>query len=59
MKVHGLEIIATDLPGLEHLDISNTRVTDISSVRKCRDRMKSLSIYNIRPLNEDEVIPIL
>lgn len=56
---HGLEIITTDLPCLEHLDISNTRVTDISAVRKCKDRLKSLSIYNIRPVNEDEVIPIL
>lgn len=56
---HGLEIITTDLPCLEHLDISSTRVTDISAVRKCKDRLKSLSIYNIRPVNEDEVIPIL
>lgn len=45
---HGLEIVAEDLPQLESLDISCTRVDDISPLRKCRDRLKSLTMYNLK-----------
>lgn len=45
---HGLEIVAEDLPYLESLDISCTRVDDISPLRKCRDRLKSLTMYNLK-----------
>ena len=44
---HGLEIIAEDLPCLEILDISSTEINDISPLRKCRHRLKSLSMYNL------------
>ncbi|PSN40433.1 Protein zyg-11 B [Blattella germanica] len=43
---HGLEIVAEDLPQLESLDISCTRVDDISPLRKCKDRLKSLTIIS-------------
>ncbi|KAG8297034.1 regulation of ligase activity protein [Homalodisca vitripennis] len=45
---HGLEIVASDLPQLEHLDISNTRVDDITPLKKCRNRLKSLAMYNLK-----------
>lgn len=45
---HGLEIVASDLPQLEHLDISNTRVNDITPLKKCRLRLKTLAMYNLK-----------
>ncbi|XP_059151723.1 protein zyg-11 homolog B-like [Physella acuta] len=45
---HGLEIIAEDLPCLEVLDISCTEINDISPLRKCKNRLKSLSMYNLQ-----------
>ncbi|KAK0177397.1 hypothetical protein PV328_001455 [Microctonus aethiopoides] len=45
---HGLEIIVEDLPHLENLDISCTRVDDITPLKKCKDRLKSLAMYNLK-----------
>ncbi|XP_011312713.1 protein zyg-11 homolog B isoform X2 [Fopius arisanus] len=45
---HGLEIVVEDLPSLETLDISCTRVDDITPLRKCKDRLKSLAMYNLK-----------
>ncbi|XP_005110536.1 protein zyg-11 homolog B [Aplysia californica] len=45
---HGLEIIAEDLPCLEVLDISCTEINDITPLRKCKNRLKSLSMYNLQ-----------
>ncbi|KAK3092105.1 hypothetical protein FSP39_025250 [Pinctada imbricata] len=56
---HGLEIIAEDLPCLENLDISSTHIHDISPLRKCKNRLKSLSMYKLLAANQDEVVPIL
>lgn len=56
---HGLDIIAQDLPHLETLDISATRVEDIAPLLKCRGRLKSLSMYNLRALSCEEVVPVL
>ncbi|XP_021927398.1 protein zyg-11 homolog B-like isoform X2 [Zootermopsis nevadensis] len=56
---HGLEIIAEDLPQLESLDISCTRVDDISPLRKCRDRLKSLTMYNLKVSAVENVVPVL
>lgn len=53
---HGLEIVAEDLPLLESLDISNTRVDDISPLRKCRNRLKSLAMYNLKVPSKEEVL---
>ena len=44
---HGLEIIAEDLPCLEVLDISSTEINDITPLRKCKNRLRSLSMYNL------------
>lgn len=46
---HGLEIIVEDLPNLISLNISSTRVRDLQPLRKCRSRLRSLSMYNLRP----------
>lgn len=44
---HGLEIVVDDLPLLRALNISATRVRDISALRKCANRLTSLSVYNL------------
>ena len=52
-------LIAEDLPCLENLDISSTHIHDISPLRKCKNRLKSLSMYNLLASNQDEVVPVL
>lgn len=56
---HGLEIIAEDLPKLESLDISGTPIDDISALRKCRDRLKYLSMYCLRAAQTCDMVPVL
>ena len=56
---HGLEIIAEDLPALESLDISNTPINDLSPLRKCKERLKSLSMYNLRASHTEDIVPVL
>ncbi|KAK7864900.1 hypothetical protein R5R35_001989 [Gryllus longicercus] len=56
---HGLEIVAEDLPHLESLDISCTRVDDIRPLRKCRNRLKSLTMYNLKVSSCESVIPVV
>lgn len=46
---HGLEIIVEDLPNLISMDISATKVRDIQPLRKCKHRLRHLSMYNLRP----------
>ena len=41
-------MIMDDLPLLENLDISNTKVRDISALVKAKDRLKRLSIAELR-----------
>ena len=48
LNMPGLEIITEDLPFLEDLDISGTLLTDISPLRRCTVRLKSLSMYNLQ-----------
>ncbi|XP_014612203.1 PREDICTED: protein zyg-11 homolog B-like [Polistes canadensis] len=56
---HGLEIVVEDLPLLENLDISCTTVDDITPLRKCKDRLKTLTMYNIKISRCGNLIPIL
>jgi len=56
---HGLEIIAEDLPNLESVDISSTPVNDLSPLLKCKNRLKSLSMYNLRASHTADVVPVL
>ena len=43
-----LDMILEDLPMLESLDISNTKVRDISALVKAKDRLKSLSVADLK-----------
>ncbi|XP_008201802.1 protein zyg-11 homolog B isoform X1 [Nasonia vitripennis] len=56
---HGLEIVVEDLPLLESLDISCTRVDDISPLRKCKDRLKALTMYNLKISGCGNMISVL
>ncbi|WAR24138.1 ZYG11-like protein [Mya arenaria] len=56
---HGLEIIAEDLPKLENLDISVTPIDDISALRKCKERLKFLSMYSLRAAQTSDMVPVL
>lgn len=56
---HGLEIIVEELPTLESLDISGTPINDISPLRKCKERLRYLSMYNLRSSHNDDYVSIL
>ncbi|XP_020298380.1 protein zyg-11 homolog B-like isoform X2 [Pseudomyrmex gracilis] len=56
---HGLDIVVEDLPLLENLDISCTRVDDITPLRKCKDRLKTLNMYNLKISGCGNLIPVL
>lgn len=43
-----LELVVEDLVRLENLNISCTNVNDISALRKCKERLKSLSMAGLR-----------
>lgn len=53
---HGLDIVAQDLPLLEVLDISGTRIKDISPLLRCRERLRSLSMYNLKSCGGEEAV---
>ena len=43
-----LELVVEDLPKLNHINISFTNVNDISPLRKCRSRLKVLSMSGLK-----------
>ncbi len=43
-----LEMVVDDLPLLESIDISRTKVSDYTSLRKIRHRLKSLSAFDVK-----------
>lgn len=52
-----LELVVEDLPRLESLNISCSHVNDISALRKCRTRLKVLSMSGLKfPLSVSETI---
>ena len=54
---NSLELVVDDLPNLESLNISCTHVTDISALKKCKDKLKSLSMSGIKvPIEERELV---
>jgi len=55
----GLEIVVEDLKLLKNLNISDTHVKDLCPLRKCKDRLQSLSLYKLRVVNSDMVVPVL
>lgn len=56
---HGLEIVVEDLPHLESLDISCTKVDDITPLKKCKNRLKTLSMYNLQINESANLISVL
>ncbi|XP_043248975.1 protein zyg-11 homolog B-like isoform X1 [Colletes gigas] len=56
---HGLEIVVEDLPLLESLDISCTSVDDLTPLKKCKNRLKSLSMYNLKINESSKLISVL
>jgi len=56
-----LELVVEDLPCLNSLDISCTKVNDISPLRKCKDRLRSLSLYGCKlpATATDSVVSVL
>ena len=56
---HGLEIVVEDLPLLESLDISCTKVDDITPLKKCKSRLKTLSMYNLKINESANLISVL
>ncbi|XP_054723856.1 protein zyg-11 homolog B-like [Uloborus diversus] len=58
-NTQGLIIVAEDLPALESLNISGTMVTDISPLKKCKERLKYLNMYNLRLQHSSKFLPIL
>lgn len=55
----GLETIVQYLPLLESLDISSTRVDDITPLKKCKDRLKTLTMYNLQITSCGNLISVL
>lgn len=53
---HGLEIIAEDLPFLKSLNISATKITQLSPLRKMAHKLVSLSAHNVAESCNDESI---
>ncbi|XP_078044108.1 protein zyg-11 homolog B [Augochlora pura] len=49
---HGLEIVVDDLPLLEHINISCTNVDDITPLKKCKNRLKTLYMYNLMNIDK-------
>lgn len=54
-----LEIVAEDLPLLESLNISCTMVTDIAPLKKCKDRLKFLDMYNLKIFPSSKYLSVL
>lgn len=55
---HSLDIISQDLPNLEYLDISGTRVSDIGGLAHLKN-LKYLLMYNMRASLTDEIINVI
>ncbi|XP_076650034.1 protein zyg-11 homolog B [Halictus rubicundus] len=49
---YDLEIVVNDLPLLENLDISCTKVDDITPLKNCKNRLKTLYMYDLK-INEN------
>jgi len=54
-----LEMVADDLPLLQDLDISGTCVDDVNALRRLRRRLRSLTMYSLRLVNEESLAEVL
>lgn len=58
-NTHGLGIVVEDLPLLESLDISCTKVNDITALKKCKNRLKTLNMYNVKIDESTDLVSVL
>ncbi|XP_033341021.1 protein zyg-11 homolog B [Megalopta genalis] len=56
---HGLEIVVDDLPLLENINISCTNVDDITPLKKCKNRLKTLYMYNLKINKSANLVSVL
>jgi hypothetical protein len=56
---HSLDIITQDLGNLEFLDISGTKVNNLNSLARLRDKLKCLYMYNMRASIGDDIVPVV
>lgn len=56
---HSLDIVCQDLKNLEFLDISGTRVNDLSPLLHLKDKLKYLYLYNMRASLTDDLIQVV
>lgn len=54
-----LDIVCQDLINLEYLDISATKVSDLSPLMNLKDKLKHLYMYNMRASLGDDIIKVL
>ena len=56
---HSLDIITQDLNGLEYLDISGTRVSDLAPLLRLKDKLKYLYMYNMRAALNNDIVDVV
>lgn len=56
---HSLDIICQDLTRIEYLDISGTKVNELSPLLRLRDTLRSLHMYHMRAALNDDLVPIV
>jgi hypothetical protein len=56
---HSLDIIAQDLTNLEFLDISGTKVNDLTPLTRLKHKLRLLHLYNMRASLGDELVPLV
>lgn len=56
---YGFEIIVEDFFCFVNLDIFSIQILDIFFLRKCKDRLKFLFMYNLVVFNQDDVVFVL
>ena len=56
-----LKQVVEDLAFIDHLDLSGSKVTDITALRKCKTRLRSLSLYGCKlpAATTDTVVGVL
>ncbi|XP_050403723.1 protein zyg-11 homolog B-like isoform X1 [Patella vulgata] len=55
----GLDVIARELNCLENIDISLTKVTDVSPLRKCKENIKVLAMFGVQVSDPEKTGSIL
>jgi hypothetical protein len=54
-----LDVITQDFINLEFLDMSGTRVNDLSPLARIKDKLKYLYMFNMRSSQSDDIVSVL